>query len=246
MLNAPSPLASLLTAITMPQWGATMEEGTIVAWRVREGDYVEAGAEIAEVETSKLCNAVEAPTSGTILRLVCEPWRQMRVGRLLAVVGPAGADPCDIDAWIDEHDAWAEADEPTREMKSGVLEVGTQLIAYSEAGAGDPPLVPADAARSASTFRGMGRRARTQVGATSRSWRRMSAQRSTSSGSAGPYLSGTTWAPPSLCNWPVADQTRSRASWRSRAWGSGAAWRGNSSAACGGPIAAAIGRPWRG
>jgi pyruvate dehydrogenase E2 component (dihydrolipoamide acetyltransferase) len=141
MLTANVPLAGFLTAIIMPQWGPTMEEGTIVAWRVREGDYVEAGAEIAEVETSKVSNAIEASTSGTVLRVVCEPWRQMRVGGLLAVLGPADSDPSEIDAWIEEHDAWVEADETDCGMTTGTLEVESKSIAYAEAGAGEPPLV---------------------------------------------------------------------------------------------------------
>ena len=38
--------------IRLPQYGMGMQEGTVVAWRKKEGDAVEAGEVIAEIEGS--------------------------------------------------------------------------------------------------------------------------------------------------------------------------------------------------
>ena len=42
--------------VILPKWGLTMEDGTIVAWYVDEGDHVVEGEVIAEVETEKVEN----------------------------------------------------------------------------------------------------------------------------------------------------------------------------------------------
>ena len=51
-------------ALTMPRWGMTMTEGTVTGWLVDEGGAVAAGAEVVEIETSKVVNALEAPAGG--------------------------------------------------------------------------------------------------------------------------------------------------------------------------------------
>ena len=54
----------------MPKWGMTMEEGTIVHWSKPEGDHVEKGETILEVETDKITNEIEAPESGILAALL--------------------------------------------------------------------------------------------------------------------------------------------------------------------------------
>jgi pyruvate dehydrogenase E2 component (dihydrolipoamide acetyltransferase) len=56
--------------LTMPKWGLSMQEGTIVEWLAAEGDEIAAGEEIAEIETEKVNNAFEAPISGLLRRHV--------------------------------------------------------------------------------------------------------------------------------------------------------------------------------
>ena len=49
--------------ITMPKWGLAMTEGTIAAWLVEEGSEIAPGAEIVEIETTKITSVFESPVS---------------------------------------------------------------------------------------------------------------------------------------------------------------------------------------
>ena len=46
--------------ITMPRLSDTMEQGTVVAWHVKEGDSVSAGDVIADIETDKATMELES------------------------------------------------------------------------------------------------------------------------------------------------------------------------------------------
>jgi len=50
--------------MVMPKMGMTMEEGTIVEWKKKEGEFVEKGEIILEIMTNKVNIDVEAPESG--------------------------------------------------------------------------------------------------------------------------------------------------------------------------------------
>lgn len=56
--------------VRMPMLGMTMEEGKVVAWRVREGEHVTAGQIVVEIEAEKAAYEVEAPADGTIGRIL--------------------------------------------------------------------------------------------------------------------------------------------------------------------------------
>ena len=62
----------MATLIKMPKMGATMTEGTLTNWIVKEGDTVEEGDAIFEVETDKLSNEIESYEDGTILKILEE------------------------------------------------------------------------------------------------------------------------------------------------------------------------------
>jgi len=56
--------------VLMPQAGNSMEEGTIVKWRVKEGDRITKGQVIFEVETDKATMEVEATDGGRLARIL--------------------------------------------------------------------------------------------------------------------------------------------------------------------------------
>ena len=57
----------MATLIEMPKMSDTMETGTLVDWKKKEGDSIEAGDVIAEVETDKATMELEAFESGVLL-----------------------------------------------------------------------------------------------------------------------------------------------------------------------------------
>jgi len=129
-----------LSALTMPKWGLSMEEGTLASWRLAEGDPVEKGAEIADIETSKLLNTLEAKQSGTLLRLVAVEGETLPCGALIAVMGEDGAKAEDIEAFINSFQPIepgaeeASADPAGRAYRNAVVDGLT--LRFAEAGAG--------------------------------------------------------------------------------------------------------------
>ncbi len=55
--------------VIMPKLGMTMKQGKVTKWHYKEGDRVEAGDVIAEIETDKINYEIEAPISGQRLFL---------------------------------------------------------------------------------------------------------------------------------------------------------------------------------
>ncbi len=70
----------------------TMETGTVVRWRKKEGDQVKSGDVICEVETDKATMDYEASGDGTLLKIVLAEGGQAKVGDLIAVLGSPGED----------------------------------------------------------------------------------------------------------------------------------------------------------
>jgi pyruvate dehydrogenase E2 component (dihydrolipoamide acetyltransferase) len=58
------------TDVIMPQLGFDMEEGTIQRWLKQEGDHVERGEALAEVETEKVTLQVESYATGTLTKII--------------------------------------------------------------------------------------------------------------------------------------------------------------------------------
>lgn len=91
--------------VLMPKWGLAMEEGTVVEWLKSEGDQVNEGEEIVEIETSKITNVMEAQTTGPLRKLVAPVGETLPVGALIAIVADAGESDSAIDAFIDDFNA---------------------------------------------------------------------------------------------------------------------------------------------
>ncbi|MHA7873890.1 pyruvate dehydrogenase complex E1 component subunit beta [Roseivivax sp.] len=80
--------------ITMPALSPAMEEGRLARWLVAEGDFVEEGDVIAEIETDKAVMEFEAPASGVIdAFLVTEGGAMIAVETPIARLREGGAAP---------------------------------------------------------------------------------------------------------------------------------------------------------
>jgi pyruvate dehydrogenase E2 component (dihydrolipoamide acetyltransferase) len=71
----------------MPKMGAEMVEGTIVNWLVGEGDPVNVGDGIAEVETDKAIVVIEAEIAGWVLSILRHEGETIPVGETIARIG---------------------------------------------------------------------------------------------------------------------------------------------------------------
>ena len=70
--------------VVMPQMGVSVAEGTIVEWRKRPGDWVEADEPICDVTTDKIDVEIPAPASGRVEAILVEPGTTVAVGTPLA------------------------------------------------------------------------------------------------------------------------------------------------------------------
>lgn len=77
--------------IRMPRMSDTMEEGNIVSWLKKEGDKVEIGDTLAEVETDKATMELDSPEEGVLLHIAVKEG-PIAINGVIAVVGKAGED----------------------------------------------------------------------------------------------------------------------------------------------------------
>ena len=102
----------------MPKLSDTMEEGVIAKWNVEEGDKVESGDIIAEVETDKATMEVEVFDSGTILKILAEEGDAVPLGNLMAVIGEEGEDISELLEEAESGSSKKEEAEETEEKPS--------------------------------------------------------------------------------------------------------------------------------
>jgi pyruvate dehydrogenase E2 component (dihydrolipoamide acetyltransferase) len=67
-----------------------MEAGTIVRWLKSEGDAVEKGEPLYELDTDKVTQEVEADASGVLLKILAGEGEEIEVGKRIAVIGEEG------------------------------------------------------------------------------------------------------------------------------------------------------------
>ncbi|HER25120.1 MAG TPA: 2-oxo acid dehydrogenase subunit E2 [Candidatus Atribacteria bacterium] len=77
-------------AVLMPKQGQSVESCIIIKWNKKEGDKVKAEEPICEVETDKAVFEVEAPETGTILRIFYKEGEDVPVLDTIAIIGQPG------------------------------------------------------------------------------------------------------------------------------------------------------------
>lgn len=82
--------------LVLPKLGLTMTEGTIGTWYVEEGDSVEEGDILYELETDKLVNEIEAKEDGVILKIFGETGDVLPCLAPIAIIGEEGEDISDL------------------------------------------------------------------------------------------------------------------------------------------------------
>ncbi|MER3423670.1 MAG: hypothetical protein C4293_10990, partial [Nitrospiraceae bacterium] len=82
----------MASRVVMPKLTDTMEEGTVLKWKKHEGDHVESGDVLAEIETDKAVMDLESFSSGTIRKILAQEGETVKAGSLIAVVGEPDED----------------------------------------------------------------------------------------------------------------------------------------------------------
>lgn len=80
----------MATTIDMPKLSDTMTVGTVASWLKNEGDSIESGDIIAEIETDKATMELEVFDEGVLLKQIVPAGGQVPVGSPIAAVGEAG------------------------------------------------------------------------------------------------------------------------------------------------------------
>jgi len=82
-----------VTPVILPKLGLTMDEGRLVAWLKKEGDHVEAGEVLFEVETDKATMEVESPVAGYVRRLLAAAGDEVPVTAVIALIATTADEP---------------------------------------------------------------------------------------------------------------------------------------------------------
>jgi pyruvate dehydrogenase E2 component (dihydrolipoamide acetyltransferase) len=133
--------------IKLPRLGQGMESGTIVKWLKSEGEHVEKGEPLYELDTDKVTQEVEADASGVLLQIAVQEG-EVPVGRTIAVIGEEGEEvsasangdeqpppgSAESDVQTVEAPSQAPAREPEREEGRAASTQGQQVSVQRDGG----------------------------------------------------------------------------------------------------------------
>jgi pyruvate dehydrogenase E2 component (dihydrolipoamide acetyltransferase) len=78
-----------MQTVVMPKMGDTMEEGKILRWIKHEGDTVQKGDALAEIETDKVNIEAEAFAAGVLRKIIAQEGESIPIGQPIALIGKA-------------------------------------------------------------------------------------------------------------------------------------------------------------
>jgi pyruvate dehydrogenase E2 component (dihydrolipoamide acetyltransferase) len=86
--------------LSLPKWGLLMTEGTLASWRAPVGASLAAGDPVADIESEKIVNELEAHEPGILRRQLIQAGETCPVGALIGVMTEGDVPDADIDAFI--------------------------------------------------------------------------------------------------------------------------------------------------
>jgi pyruvate dehydrogenase E2 component (dihydrolipoamide acetyltransferase) len=110
----------LAQIIEMPKLSDTMEEGGIANWLKKEGETVDIGEPLVEIETDKATQEYESPEDGVLLKIIVQPGKTVALRTPIAVIGAKG-ESFDLEALLKGKGAPAgkKVEAPTKEKLDG-------------------------------------------------------------------------------------------------------------------------------
>src|SRR2546428_13232174 len=76
--------------IVLPQWGMEMQDATVVRWLKQEGDPVQEGEPLVELETAKIATELESIASGVVAHILIPEGATVPIRTVLAIVAAPG------------------------------------------------------------------------------------------------------------------------------------------------------------
>ena len=76
----------MFVEVLLPQWGMGMSEGTVVEWKKKVGDPVTEGEILADIETEKVIQELEAPATGVLTEIRVQEKEDAKVRSVLAII----------------------------------------------------------------------------------------------------------------------------------------------------------------
>ena len=131
-----------VSKVVMPKLSEQMETGKLIKWLKKEGDKVQGGDILAEVETDKADVEMEAFGGGVLRKILAQPGDRVPVGALIAVIAEPNEDIAAVvaeaggGAAATPVEAKAAPAAPTEAVKSGAAE--QPAVAGRPAGAKGP------------------------------------------------------------------------------------------------------------
>src|ERR671925_1804383 len=105
----------MASEVKLPRLGQGMEAGTITKWLKSEGEQVERGEPLYELDTDKVTQEVESDFSGVLLRIAVSEG-EVPVGTTIAVIGEQG-ETVEVEAPSGNGAAAAGAEKPAQAPK---------------------------------------------------------------------------------------------------------------------------------
>jgi pyruvate dehydrogenase E2 component (dihydrolipoamide acetyltransferase) len=135
----------MASEVKLPRLGQGMEAGTIVKWLKSEGDQVEKGEPLYEIDTDKVTQEVESDFSGVLLKITQESG-EAPVGQTIAWIGAEGEEVAEAES-PDGDSASTSAERPAEApAREPEREAGREAAAQAAAAEPSSAPVAADAA----------------------------------------------------------------------------------------------------
>lgn len=127
----------MVTEIFMPKMGQTMEEGRVIRWLKQEGDRIEKGEAVLEVETDKSTFEVEANGPGVLRKIIVQEEEMVPVATILGFIGEPDEKIPEIESKIDTVEM-----KPNNDTKAKSNQADVGLIKDSTVISGEVKITP--------------------------------------------------------------------------------------------------------
>ncbi len=135
--------------IKMPKLSDTMTEGTLIKWLVKEGETVDIGRAVADIETDKATMEMQTFDAGIVHKLLLKEGSKVPLGAGLAVILDKGeASPTDLAAFVKANEDAVPVPAAAPSIKSAT---GLSATRHAVTAGSVLPTAPAPRSRAAST-----------------------------------------------------------------------------------------------